>query len=72
MQSLWTDELQREVTNDRLRMAGYASRNDRRRRDRREKVRRALGARLVSAGERLQGICEEARESGLPAVHVRP
>ena len=59
MQSLWTEELQREVANDRLRMAGYSSRVERRRRGRNERVRRALGARLVSVGERLQGMCDE-------------
>ena len=51
--------LQREVANDRLKMAGYRSRVERRRRDRSRSVRRATGALLVAAGERVAG-CTQA------------
>ena len=56
--------LQREVANDRLKMAGYRSRVERRRRDRSRSVRRATGALLVAAGERVAG-------TGTHAVPVR-
>ena len=55
MQSLVTQELQREVERDRLRMAGYRSRVDRRKRDRQARVRRVVGNGLISAGERVRG-----------------
>lgn len=71
MQSLWTDELEREVTKDRLRAAGYGSPDGGGPRARRHGVRTALGALLVSLGERLQGICSESRD-GLPVLPVPP
>ena len=55
MHSLVTQELQREVERDRLRMAGYRSRVERRKRDRQARVRRVVGNGLISAGERVRG-----------------
>ena len=55
MESLLTEELQREISVDRLRMAGYRTRVERRRNDRRTRARRALGNTLISTGERLRG-----------------
>ena len=55
MQTLWTDALQKEVANDRLRTAGYTTRVARRRRERLERARRATGNVLVSLGERVSG-----------------
>ena len=55
MQSLITHQLYRETENDRLRMAGYRTRVERRRRDRRSRMRSVLGNGLISAGERLRG-----------------
>ena len=55
MQSPWNGLLQQEIANDRLRTVGYLSRVERRRRDRSRNVRRAAGALLVAAGERLVG-----------------
>ena len=54
MQTL-THQLAREIEGDRLRMAGYRTRVERRRRDRWARVRRALGSSLIAAGERLRG-----------------
>jgi hypothetical protein len=62
------DLLQREIANDRLRAAGYSSRVQRRRRDRSERLRAVVGRRLVSVGERLQGVCEN---SVAPVVTLR-
>lgn len=70
MQSLFGSELQREVLNDRLRMAGYQSRVQRRRHERSERVRHAVGARLVSFGQRLQGICEEHAAEVAPVISL--
>ena len=59
MHPVWMyDLLEREIANDRLRIAGYDSRVQRRRRDRSERMRAIVGRRLVSIGERLQGVCE--------------
>ena len=54
MESLLTGELQREISNDRLRMAGYRTRVERRRNDRRARARRAVGNTLISTGVRLR------------------
>jgi hypothetical protein len=66
MQSLLTQQLHRESENDRLRVAGYRTRVERRRQDRRTKMRASLGNGLISAGERLRG-CQEAAM----ATHMR-
>ena len=55
MESLLTQELQREIENDRLRMAGYRTRIERRRRERGAGLRRTVGNTLISAGERVRG-----------------
>ena len=63
MQSPWNELLQREVANDRLKMAGYQSRVERRRRQRIDGLRRTAGELLVAIGERLSG--------GTPAAPMR-
>lgn len=55
MRSLITQEWLREVEDDRLRMAGYRSRVERRRRDRLSAVRASVGDGLIAVGERLRG-----------------
>ena len=55
MESLITQELQREIENDRLRLAGYRTRIERRRRERTSGLRRTVGNGLITAGERLCG-----------------
>ncbi|MBW3595115.1 MAG: hypothetical protein KY391_06005 [Actinobacteria bacterium] len=55
MESLLTQELHREIENDRLRMAGYRTRVERRRRDLGASVRRIVGRALISAGESICG-----------------
>lgn len=55
MESLLTQELYREIENDRLRMAGYQSRVERRRRDLGAALRRTVGRALISAGESVCG-----------------
>ena len=62
------DLLQREIANDRLRTAGYHSRVVRARRERSERRKAAIGRRLVSIGQRLQGVCES---SVAPVVELR-
>jgi hypothetical protein len=59
MQSLLTQQLHRESENDRLRVAGHVTKIERRRRDRRMRMRASVGNGLISAGERLRG-CQEA------------
>ena len=59
MQSLITEQLHRESENDRLRMAGYRTKVERRRRDRNMRMRSSMGNGLISIGERLRG-CQEA------------
>ena len=59
MQSLITQQLHRETESDRLRVAGYRTRVERRRRDRRARMRSSMGNGLISIGERLRG-CQEA------------
>lgn len=66
--SLLTQELQREINEDRLRMAGYRTRVERRRRDRQARARRAVGNSLIAAGERLRG-CTQSQPSATP--HLR-
>ncbi|HET7482777.1 MAG TPA: hypothetical protein VFK89_07945 [Actinomycetota bacterium] len=69
MQPMWIYELlQKEIADDRLRMAGYHSRVARRRRERSERMRASAGRRLVRLGQRLQGICEP---KVAPAVTLR-
>ena len=58
MQSLITQQLQAETERDRLRMAGYRTRVERRRRDRRAHIRSLVGNGLISMGERLRG-CQQ-------------
>ena len=58
MKSLITEQLHRESENDRLRMAGYRTRVERRRRDRGMRVRSSMGNGLISVGERLRG-CQQ-------------
>ena len=55
MQTSLTHQLAREIEGDRLRMAGYRTRVERRRRDRQVRMRRAVGNSLIAAGERLRG-----------------
>ena len=55
MESLLTQELFREIESDRMRMTGYQTRVERRRRDRRSGLRRAVGNSLISAGQRVRG-----------------
>ena len=59
MGSLITQELYREIEDDRLRMVGYRSRVARRRGDRRAQARTVVGNALISAGERVRG-CTQA------------
>ena len=68
MESFLGEELQREVSNDRLRMAGYRTRVERRRNDRRARTRRAVGNSLIAAGERLRG-CTQTQPAATP--HLR-
>lgn len=58
MQSLITEQLHRESENDRLRMAGYRTRVERRRRDRTVWMRSTMGNGLIAVGERLRG-CQQ-------------
>lgn len=58
MQSLITQQLHRESENDRLRMAGYRTKVERRRRDRSMRMRSSMGNGLISVGERLRG-CQQ-------------
>jgi len=55
MESLLTQELYREIENDRLRMAGYRTRVERRQRERGKGLRRSVGNGLISVGERVRG-----------------
>lgn len=64
MQSLITHQLYRETENDRLRMAGYRTRVERRRRDRENRMRSVVGNALIGMGERLRG-----RRQVVPAAH---
>lgn len=66
MESFVTQDLQKEIENDRLRMAGYGSRVVRRRRDRRARVRAVVGTTLVSAGERVLGTCRSQAATTAP------
>ena len=59
MESLLTQELYREVENDRLRVAGFKTRIDRRRRERGAGFRRTVGNALIAAGERLRGYTQQ-------------
>ena len=65
MQSLITQQLYRETESDRLRMAGYQSRIERRRRDRVARMRSFVGNGLIAAGERLRGCSQVAPAASL-------
>ena len=65
MQSLITHQLYRESENDRLRMAGYRTRVERRRRDREQRIRSVVGNALIGMGERLRG-----RRPVTPTAHL--
>ena len=56
MESLITQDLQREIEVDRLRMAGYQSRVARRRSHTRE----VLGNALIGVGQRVRGCAQAA------------
>lgn len=66
MESLITQDLQREIEIDRLRVAGYRTRVARRRSDRRAVTRAAVGNALISVGERVRG-CTQS----VPATSMR-
>ena len=68
MESFLSQELQREINNDRLRMAGYRTRVERRSHDRRARARQAVGNGLIAAGERLRG-CTQTQPTATP--HLR-
>ncbi len=70
MESLLTQELYREMEADRLRMAGYRTRVERRRRDRKASVRRALGNSLIAAGERVRGCTRQPMRPATPLRRV--
>ena len=66
MESWITQDLQREIEIDRLRVAGYQTRVARRRNDRRAQTRTVVGNALISVGERVRG-CTQS----VPATSVR-
>ena len=68
MESLLKDKLQKEISDERLRIAGDRTRVARRRSDRETRVRRAVGNTLISAGERLRGCREQVTSSSMTPV----
>lgn len=66
MESWITQDLQREIEIDRLRVAGYQTRVARRRNDRRAVTRTVVGNALISVGERVRG-CTQS----VPATSMR-